>query len=143
MFPEEAEMESVAGFLSWLGQSLYRTDPDCILGIIIIYVFVYAIVDTICVIIERRRKKRLTRTRRNVRTGWAAYSLLQKYYAGRKRTPKTKRDLRQGYIVSTTTQKHGWERNRQPKIRRSVGPAPPVRAQLLEYARRRFRQLLQ
>jgi len=110
--------------LSRLGQSLYRTDPDCILGIIIIAVFVYAIVDTICVIIERRRKKRLTQPRRNVRAGWAAYSLLQKCYAERKPKSKTKRGLRQGHIVSTTPQKRGWESNRQPEIRRSEGPAP-------------------
>ena len=80
-------------FLSKLGRSVYMTDPDCILGIIIIAFFVYAIVDTICVIIERRRKKRLTQPRRNVRAGWV-YSLIQK----RKRTPKTKRDLGQGYL---------------------------------------------
>ena len=138
MFPEEAKMESVAEFLSWLGQRSYKTDPDCILGIIIIAAFVYAIVDTICVIIERRRKKRLIRTRRNVRAGWV-YSLIQK----RKRTPKTKRDLGQGYIVSTTTQKHSWESNRQPEVRRSVGPDPPVKAQLLDHIRKRFRELLQ
>ncbi len=139
MFPEEAKMESVAGFLSWLGQGSYRTDPDCILGIIIIAAFVYAIVDTICVIIERRRKKRLTQPRRNVRAGWVIYSLIQK----RKRTPKTKRDLGQGYIVSTTTQKHSWESNRQPEVRRSVGPAPPVKLQIRRYIRDRIRELLQ
>ena len=130
-------------FLSKLGRSVYMTDPDCILGIIIIAFFVYAIVDTICVIIERRRKKRLTRTRRNVRAGWAAYSLFQKYYAERKPKSKTKRDLRQGYIVSSTTQKRGWARNRQPEIRRSVRPIPEVKVQLKRYIRKRFKELLQ
>ncbi|MFC1718350.1 hypothetical protein ACFL6S_32135 [Candidatus Poribacteria bacterium] len=119
------------------------TDPDCILGIIIITFFVFAIVDTICVIIERRRKKRLTQPRRNVSTGWAAYSLLQKCCAERKPKRKTKRDSRQGYIVSSTTQKHGWERKRQPEIRRSEGPVPEVKVQLKRYIRKRFKELLQ
>lgn len=136
-------MESVAEFLSWLGQRSYKTDPDCILGIIIIAAFVYAIVDIICVIIERRQKKRLTQPRRKVRAGLIIYSLIQKYSAGRKRKPKTRRDLRQDCIARTTIiHRHEWERYRQPDIGRSVGPAPPVKQQVQRYVKERIRALL-
>jgi len=114
-FMRRADMGHLQSFLTKLGERVTRLilDPGCVKGIIVIIIFVYAIVNIIWVIVERR-KKRATQTRQNGRAGF-----------------------------DSPVQEHDWESYRQPESRRSAEPAPPVKQQIQRYVRERMRELLQ